>query len=263
MSNLAWKDAIVKVLEDSGEQMHYVDITQKIIELRLRDDFGATPQNSVNREIRKSINNEGNNSPFFRVDSGEYILRKLLTSEFTSKKKTNNSSKVDDDESIIKAYGMYWDRYAIDWKDPHLLGKPELNDKVKASNFDLQRGIYVLHDGRIVVYIGRTTTDRLITRLKEHIADRHAGRWNRFSWFGLLDVSEKGEIIDEENSTVINAIIKAAEALLIEVIEPPGNRKQGDFLKGKEYLQVIDPEIEKKQQEKLLKKMLDSLGNNH
>jgi hypothetical protein len=41
-------------------------------------------------------------------------------------------------------------------------------------------------------------------------------------------------------------LIPALEAVLIEALEPRQNRKRGDDLAAVEYLQRIDPEIEKK-----------------
>jgi hypothetical protein len=40
-------------------------------------------------------------------------------------------------------------------------------------------------------------------------------------------------------------LITTMEALLIEGLEPPQNRKRGDDFKAVEFLQVEDPEIHK------------------
>ena len=54
---MKWVDAIISVLKnnrsESGEYepMHYVDITNAIIDGNLRDKFGKTPQNTVNANI--------------------------------------------------------------------------------------------------------------------------------------------------------------------------------------------------------------------
>lgn len=61
-------------------------------------------------------------------------------------------------------------------------------------DFNKQLGIYLLDDGREVIYIGRTTDRPLGRRLFEHTFDRMAVRWDRFSWFGLLPVSESGQL---------------------------------------------------------------------
>ncbi|CAK8713744.1 hypothetical protein GCAAIG_03080 [Candidatus Electronema halotolerans] len=83
-------------------------------------------------------------------------------------------------------------------------------------------------------------------RLYEHTIDRLSARWNRFSWFGLLPISDDGQIgVLPDNYNAIN-LIPALEAILIEALEPRQNRKRGDDLAAVEYLQKVDPEIKKK-----------------
>ena len=83
----------------------------------------------------------------------------------------------------------------------------------------------------------------LISHLYEHTMDRLATRWDRFSWFGVLPVSENGvlgRMPDNFNST---NLLPALEAILIEALEPRQNRKTGDDLSSVEYIQRPDPEI--------------------
>src|ERR1043165_1692111 len=47
-------------------------------------------------------------------------------------------------------------------------------------------------------------------------ADRLSTRWDRFSWFGLLTVSEAGELSSVPDSYLGMKIIPAVEAILIE-----------------------------------------------
>jgi hypothetical protein len=50
------------------------------------------------------------------------------------------------------------------------------------------------------------------------------------------------------------------EALLIESLEPPLNRKRGDNFSGVEYLQIDDPQFEKLRKEQLLKELARGVG---
>ncbi|HEX8339918.1 MAG TPA: hypothetical protein VF624_03320, partial [Tepidisphaeraceae bacterium] len=52
-------------------------------------------------------------------------------------------------------------------------------------------------------------------------------------------------------------LIPALEAILIESLEPRQNRKRGDDLAAVEYIQRVDPEIEKKR----IKATLDAALN--
>lgn len=45
----------------------------------------------------------------------------------------------------------------------------------------------------------------------------------------------------------LDMLIVTMEALLIEGVEPPQNRKRGDDFRAAEFLQVEDPEIQKNQ----------------
>jgi hypothetical protein len=83
-------------------------------------------------------------------------------------------------------------------------------------------------------------------RLYEHTADRLSSRWDRFSWFGLLPVSESGDLGILPESYLGPKIIPGVEAILIEALEPRQNRKRGDDLSAVEYIQKEDPEIQKK-----------------
>ena len=49
------------------------------------------------------------------------------------------------------------------------------------------------------------------------------------------------------------------EALLIEGLEPPQNRKRGDGFSAVEFIQVVDPEIEKRKQQEVIEKLARKL----
>ncbi len=110
-----------------------------------------------------------------------------------------------------------------------------------------QRGIYLLYDGREVVYVGRSTDRSLGTRLYEHTYDRLRTRWNRFSWFGLCPVEEDGSLARPAGGQSAEQFIAAMEALLIEALEPAQNRRRGDGFTAVEFIQADDPELHKAQ----------------
>jgi HB1, ASXL, restriction endonuclease HTH domain len=72
MQDLAWRDAIIRVLTDSAEELHYTEIADRIAEKGLRRDFGATPATFVTTAIYLSLKNDRDNSPFMRVGRGYY-----------------------------------------------------------------------------------------------------------------------------------------------------------------------------------------------
>jgi hypothetical protein len=243
MPNMPWREAIIEVLRREGAAMHYTAIAERVVGDGLRSSVGATPAATVNAVITTSLNNEENESPFRRVARGEYVLR-----EQSSRQGVATSSPAFDstDESggPIHAFGMFWDRNRVRWaRTPRILGLQQIGaDSVDMSR---QRGVYLLYDGREVVYVGRCTDRPLGTRLYEHTLDRLRTRWNRFSWFGLCPISEDGSLGEPQVGQGSEQFIAAMEALLIEALEPAQNRRRGDDFSAIEFIQAEDPELER------------------
>jgi hypothetical protein len=259
---LTWHEAIEKVLSASKTPMHYREITDRIIARSLRKTMGATPAATVNAQIAESIKHKGNASPYIRVDKGTFALRKASPAgSAMTPKLTAEVTDPDDDEpqyDIVTSFGMFWKRGAIDWKmSPKIWGMQEIG--AIPVDFCKQLGIYLLYDGREVIYVGRSTERPLGTRLYEHTIDRLATRWDRFSWFGLLPVTDTGELNTLPQSYPAAKLIPALEAVLVEALEPRQNRKRGDDLAAVEYIQHIDPSIEKRQIKATLEAALEKL----
>jgi hypothetical protein len=86
-----------------------------------------------------------------------------------------------------------------------------------------------------------------------------SARWDRFSWFGLLPVSETGALGSLPKNYDSANLVPALEAILIEALEPRQNRKRGDDLAAVEYIQRVDPDIEKKKVKATLDAALNKL----
>jgi len=261
MKKLGWEKAIIKVLKDAENAMHYTDITEAILTQQLRGEkVGATPSASVSSYITTSINTKGVKSPFIRVGRGEYILRDeaIPAKEAEKKKKKIIEEEKEETLGIVNAFGMFWQRDLVDWKgkgDPKILGRQQI--QAESVNFCDQQGVYLLHDNRDVVYVGRAAERPLGKRLYEHTLDRLNGRWNRFSWFGLKAVTEKGALVENSGNPSINQWISTMEALLIEGLEPPQNRRRGDDFSAVEYLQAEDPDLQERQRNDAIRQWLD------
>lgn len=247
--DLTWREAIDKVLGATTGPLHYKEIADKIIANGLRTNLGATPAATVNAQISSSIKHDSA-SPYMRVAKGTFALahKPALNVTPSKEKLTPTVEESEEDEEqyeIVSSFGMFWRRDAVQWiATPKLLGMQQLG--ATPVDFNQQLGIYLLYDGREVIYIGRSTDRPLGRRLFEHTSDRMAVRWDRFSWFGLRPVNESG-VLGEMPTTYDSAkMIPALEAILIEALEPRQNRKRGDDLSAVEYIQKEDPEIQKK-----------------
>lgn len=266
MSDLKWKEAIIKVLEEEKKALHYTVIAELIAEKGYRKSLGATPQDTVSANMTTDINANKEKSIFAKVDRGYYILRKflddgmhLLTEETEIK---NKKSKKTSSEKlrIINSFGLYWNRSHVHWKTtPDLLGIQQIG--ATNVNFKNQIGIYLLHDSRETIYVGQAIEQPLGQRLRYHTSDRLSGRWDRFSWFGFYPVNNKGGLNKDLNfdDITIQDFGDILEAILIESIEPRQNRKQGNLFAGIEYLQQEAPEIKKRMKEQLIRELTDKL----
>lgn len=261
-AELTWRKAIDKVLGESTKPLHYNEITERIISDGLRKKLGATPAATVNAQISASIKHDGDASPYVRVSKGIFALKVgAVPIVPTPQKLTPDVSESDEEEEqyeIISSFGMFWRKDAVEWgPTPKLLGMQQIG--ATPVDFCRQLGIYLLYDGREVIYVGRTTDRPLGRRLYEHTIDRMSARWNRFSWFGLLPVADTGALGSLPSTYYAAKLIPALEAILIEALEPRQNRKRGDDLAAVEYIQRVDPEIEKKKVKATLDAALNKL----
>lgn len=239
-----WREAIEDVLREAGTALHYTEIAERIVTSGLRKKVGATPAATVNSILTTSINKEGEASPFIKLGKGEYALKPGTRAELPTVGGTQSAEDEEEEQySIITSFGMYWRRDFVKWSaEPRLLGIQQIG--ASPVNFCKQIGLYLLYDGREAIYVGRAVERPLGRRLYEHTVDRLSTRWDRFSWFGLLPVSDQGNLGDLPQEYVSTRVIPAIEAVLIEALEPRQNRKRGDDFAAVEYMQQEDPDIE-------------------
>lgn len=232
------------ILQEAGGALHYTEISDRIIERGLKESVGPTPAATVAAIISQSRSKA--NTPYIKVRIGEYALKEIVEKPVSVHHKIPSltSDFVEDkpETGALTSFGMFWRRDLVIWNgNPRLLGRQPGASEV---NFSDQIGVYLLHDRDRVIYVGRAA-DALSARLKAHTLDRLGGRWDRFSWFGLKGVRDDGSLMNNHRSWDQSVVIETMEALLIESLEPPLNRKRGDNLSASEYLQVADPEIER------------------
>lgn len=255
---LTWPTAIEKVLKAAGGgALHYDEITDRIIADKLRTSLGKTPKATVSAQLSTSIAKHNEKSPFERVGKGLYRIRGAKGTSSLAQGTTQpvlEEEAADPQYEVVSCFGMFWRRESVAWRStPRLLGV----EKIGASpiDFTAQQGVYLLYDGREIIYVGRSTDRPLGRRLYEHTLDRMAARWNRFSWFGLLPLDSKSQPMSLPPSFDTDKLIPALEAILIESLEPRQNRKRGDDLAQAEFLQKRDPKIAEEEQKRVLERL--------
>ena len=102
MAELAWKDAIIKVLTEAKGAMHYTDIAQAIAAKGFKTKISATPAASIAATISLSFQNEGEKSPFVKVSRGYFSLKDKKLEPILEEEK--------DEAGFLNAFGMYWKR---------------------------------------------------------------------------------------------------------------------------------------------------------
>lgn len=98
-----------------------------------------------------------------------------------------------------------------------------------------QHGIYALYKGDRLYYVGLATNLR--NRIKHHLKDRHAGKWDRFSLYLVHKVDH----------------IKELESLLLRISDPKGNRAGGRLRKAENLSSSLQKKIKEAQTRQMLK----------
>ena len=263
------EDAVIATLREAKEPMHYADLAEQISAKERFKQFGAKPASEVYTLISNSLNTKGTESPFLKVGRGTFGLQIVpaVSSLGGNTSVIAAAAQVEvqeedrqDGHEIVTAFGIYWRRDLVKWQTvPHLYGRQQQG--AEKVDFGEQRGVYLLYDGREAIYVGRTTDQPLGQRLNQHTFDRLGGPWDRFSWFGILPLTEDGELQAAPDLSHIAAddLIATMEALLIEGLEPRQNRKKGDGFMAVEFLQAEDPVLEKERKRRAIEDLAKSV----
>jgi hypothetical protein len=160
---------------------------------------------------------------------------------------------------LIKAYGLFWRADEVTWHPGRgargqfmLLGRRGTNrPTLQLVDFRQQSGLYILYGDYGPYYVGRA--DRLGRRLKQHLGDRHAGKWDRFSWFGFRAVlTRKDSQGLQELKTLKTKAggrmpqqIGELEALLIRALGLQSNYAKMRFPAARMWTQVKAHEVDR------------------
>ena len=96
-----------------------------------------------------------------------------------------------------------------------------------------QHGVYALYKDRHLYYVGLAIDLR--RRIKQHLRDKHADRWNRFSLYLVRKVDH----------------IKEIESLLLRIADPDGNKQGGRLRRAKNLDRELRRMMQERQQDEL------------
>ena len=153
---------------------------------------------------------------------------------------------------------MSWSQRGEHGQPFRLLGRlGKQGNRLQVCDFRYQQGIYVLHDDYGPYYVGLVRRGYLGSRLRTHHRDdRHAGKWQRFSWFGFCPVLANTVYEDGTSAlgpmprqllTDSRATIGDIEALLIQALgtQKRSNAVEMRFAQGEPWEQVPPWDVQK------------------
>lgn len=156
-------------------------------------------------------------------------------------------------QKIISNMGLFWRRDRVRWKGNRGIGKARLAGRRRSAkkkgevDFWKQTGIYALYADYHLIYVGQgglSDQSNLGNRLKQHLTDGLAGRWDMFSWFGLQKVRASDNKVGKRTKLSGGTrahLANVLEGIIIEVAEPPMNSQKGRFGgRVERYIQVDD-----------------------
>ena len=224
----------------------------------MRTLTGATPANTANRQLSSMVhpNNSSYDKGVRKTGRGMFALtsasNSLSESEDEDLDETEEQESADGIQRLkVHAFGMYWDREKVACGMPEILGRQtRSSDRV---NFAEQKGVYLLHRGNSVVYVGKGS---LYRRLNAHQKEtsKKTLRWTKFSWFGFRGVQDNSQLEPLCGKIDADYLIRLLEAVLIEVLEPPVNGQRGEGM-GELYEQVAAPDIASQQSRDFLRRL--------
>lgn len=230
---MSWYEAIRTVLENSKNPLHYTVITNQILDKEYRTWEGTSkPEATVNHTLND------NPETFENKGKGIYSLKSIATDD------KDKNEVITENAIIIESFGVHWNESDVDWKNnPDLWGRRQNSNT--PCNFKEQIGIYVLYDRDRIVYVGKAVNESIGNRLFDHKKNKD-GKWDNFSWFGFRQASEFGGVsLSKEKISNLSFVklANAIESILIEITNPPMNKKRGDdHLSKKEFVQC-EPDL--------------------
>lgn len=243
--SLTWQQAVLCVLRETNAPLHYTEVEREIIRRDLKSKT-ATSQATTNSALRNLLSKSGKNGVReIYNQKGVYAIASL-GEKLNQQLREEEAAENGENRITVKALGLFWERNRVNWNSGNkLLGQQSEN--AITVDFADQDGVYILHDRRDIMYVGKTYTPTarygLYKRLQDHHQDpRKTVYWDAFSWFGFKPVSAEGKLGEAPNTATLKSVIDVIEAIFIEALMPRLNQQSGegmaDARRDSLYLQV-------------------------
>jgi hypothetical protein len=171
---------------------------------------------------------------------------------------------------LIKAYGLFWNPDMVEWgkqgpgNEGHIIANVKIAKESAKIDFWNSRGIYILHENFRTIYVGRAWRVPLGTRLRSHLTDRFAGRWDMFSWFSMSKPNKLAKNVGRPGKRQVGplTVIKTLESIGILITDAPLNRKRESIpgAMSAEQLRSPHPHTVRHYLETILSRLPDKVG---
>jgi hypothetical protein len=202
-SEMSALDAARKILQDAEAPLHYQEITKRVLSAGLWKTNGKTPAATINAQLATNIKKNGPASAFRRAGRGIFALTaaptdSTLQSVVERRKKEKRAKSQSSTRPLVLGY---LERIASSAFSEF---PQQITDLVHGKH-----GVYALYKGDRLYYVGLATNLR--NRIRQHLKDKHAGKWNRFSLYLVRKVEH----------------IKELESMILRIADPTGNSTRG------------------------------------
>jgi hypothetical protein len=108
---MKWRAAILKVLDDAGRPMHYLDITQEIVDKGYRTRSAQRLQQPSRRTSQKNLGLNASAQAY--IESGVVVAGPSSDEDADLDAVANVEAT--EQMGLINAFGMFWRRSEVDW----------------------------------------------------------------------------------------------------------------------------------------------------
>lgn len=125
-------EAAALILKQSGEPLHYKELTKRILRTGLWETQGQTPEATVNAQLAVDIKNNGSASRFQRTDKGIFALRVWGLPEYTIS--TKNVAPISDQNPLTMSFTDAAEYVLDTYANKHPMHYREITDKILELN---------------------------------------------------------------------------------------------------------------------------------
>lgn len=215
----SFKSVAYEILKKAKKPLHSEEITEIALKNGLIKTTGKTPEATMNAQLLRDITSKKENSRFVKAGPSVFALNGNVrpTKGHSAKPKAKSTKG-----ALIKGMSKRFPAGILQ----NQLFKEWLKDVMHRK-----AGIYALYQGKKLYYVG--LTKNLLGRMRTHLKDKHAGKWDSFTTFKIQKVQ----------------YLKDIETLIHHIVDAPGNRVKGKVPKKANINNLLHEVLKEQEQQ--------------